>query len=130
MVRVKTLVAPLLLALSLTLAACGSSSVLEQDQAGLESLRQAGSDMTKAHPFDFFIYHPEQAGAVQICDQLSAQGFGTTVSQGALESEWLCLAETPLVPTLENLTAIQATLADVAGQLGGEYDGWETMVMR
>ncbi len=119
----------LLSACCLAFVACGGPSALEQDQAALESLREAGSDMTRPHPFDFYLYHPEQAGARQICEQLTAQGFGTQVQEGAVAGEWLCLVDRTMVPTLENLNAIQATLAELAGQLGGEYDGWETMVL-
>ena len=113
---------------SLLLASgCGPQSV--SNQAALDSLRDSGSDMTKMHPFDFYLYHPEQPGAVQICSQLRADGFRVNVEEGAIDGEWLCLASLSIVPSIEKLSELANTFERLTEQYGGEYDGWETMVM-
>ncbi len=42
---------------------CGLVNLAGSDQVTLDSLREAGSDFTKVHPFDFYLYHPEKSGA-------------------------------------------------------------------
>ncbi|MCJ7775930.1 MAG: ribonuclease E inhibitor RraB, partial [Desulfobulbaceae bacterium] len=71
---------------------CSLTNLSSSDQAALDSLLDAGSDLSKVHPFDFYIYHPDESGEVQICSQLRADGFQVTTREGAIEGEWLCLA--------------------------------------
>ena len=108
---------------------CGILNSGESDQAALDSLRDAGSDFTKTHPFDFYLYHPDQSGAEQICAQLRAQGFQVTVREGAIEGEWLCLASLSFIPSIEKLSELQGAFDDLISQYGGGYDGWETIVI-
>ncbi len=115
--------------ISAVVSACGPRAQVDADQAALDSLREAGSDLSKPHPFDFYLYHPGQSGAAQMCDQLSIEGFQTVVREAADEAEWLCLATIAFVPSLDGLAEVQARLSELAGQLGGEYDGWETIVV-
>ena len=86
---------------------CGILNLTESDQAALDSLLDPGSDFTKVHPFDFYLYHPDQSGAEQICGQLRAQGFLITVREGAVEGEWLCLASLSFIPSIDNLSELQ-----------------------
>ena len=100
------------------------------DQAVLDSLRDAGSDMSKSHPIDFYLYHPEKSGADQICNRLRTDGFRVTVREAALGDEWLCLASMSFVPSINRLSEIREKFTELTDQFGGEYDGWETIVIR
>lgn len=117
-----------LLVLATISAGCGSLSADDQDQAVLESLREAGSDFTQAHPVDFYIYNPTKDGAEQICDQLRANGFKVSVREAATGSDWLCFASLSFVPSIDKLAEIRGTIEGLTEQFGGEYDGWETVV--
>ncbi len=108
---------------------CSILNFAESDQAALDSLHEAGSDFTKVHPFDFYLYHPDQSGAEQICVQLRAQGFQIAVKEGTVEVEWLCLASLSFIPSIEKLSEFQGLFDDLISQYGGEYDGWETVVI-
>ena len=110
---------------------CGCSliNLVESDQAALDSLREAGSDFSRIHPFDFYLYHPEKSGAEQICAQLRAEGFQVTVREGAIEGEWLCLATLSFIPSIDKLSELQGVFDELISQYGGEYDGWETIVI-
>jgi hypothetical protein len=85
--------------------------------------------MAKVHPFDFYFYHPDQTGAEQICMQLRADGFQASVMEGAFEGEWLCLASLSFVPSIDKLSELQEKFESLIDQYGGEYDGWETIVI-
>jgi hypothetical protein len=113
----------------LMIGGCGLLSQSDADQAALDSLRDAGSDLNKVHPFDFYLYHPDQAGAAQLCSHLQADGFQVTVREGALEGEWLCLASLSFIPSIEKLSELRGKLEGLIEQFGGEYDGWETLVI-
>jgi hypothetical protein len=108
---------------------CDILNLAASDQDALDSLRDSGSDLTKVHPFDFYIYHPEHSGAEQICAHLQSRGFQVTLREGAVEGEWLCLAEINLIPSIEKLSELQGMFDEMISQYGGEYDGWETIVI-
>ena len=114
---------------TIAVSGCGLIGGGSSDQATLDQLRDAGSDLSKPHPFDFYLYHPEQSGAEQLCATLSADGFQVDVRESALGGEWLCLASLTMFPTIENLAELDARFSRLIDQYGGEYDGWETMVL-
>jgi hypothetical protein len=115
--------------LAIIMSACAMLDPSSSDQAVLDSLRDAGSDMTKAHPIDFYLYHPDKTGADQICNRLRIDGFQVTVREGALGDEWLCLASMSFVPSIDRLSEIREKFEALIDLYGGEYDGWETIVI-
>ena len=108
---------------------CGLLDSTNFDQATLNALQEAGSDLSKVHPFDFYFYHNEQLGAQQLCAELRDSGFQVTVRAGAIEGEWLCLATLNMVPSIDRLTELNSDFNGLIDQYGGEYDGWETIVI-
>ena len=113
----------------LLVGGCGPLNAVDLDRKALDSLRDAGSDLSKPHPFEFYLYHPDRSGAQLICSRLSAKGYRTTSREGAVEGEWLCLASTDLVPSFEALSEVQDLMTEIAERYGGKYDGWETAVV-
>lgn len=111
------------------ISGCSLLNVAASDQAVLDSLRDAGSDLTKPHPFDFYLYHPDESGAAQICTQLRDDGFQVTVMEGADNGDWLCLASLRFEPSIEKLSELRVKFDHLIDQYGGQYDGWETIVM-
>ena len=99
------------------------------DQAALDSLQEAGSDLTKPHPFDFYLYNNDLSGAQYICAELEREGFLVKVQEGAIEGEWLCLARLSFVPSARKLSELQEVFEELIATYGGEYDGWETTVI-
>lgn len=73
-------------------AGCGLLGGRNSDQATLDQLREAGSDLSNSHPFDFYLYHPDQDGANELCAALAADGFQVSVQESAAGGDWLCLA--------------------------------------
>lgn len=111
------------------LSACEIINSFESDQTALDSLRDAGSDLLKVHPFDFYLYHENKAGAQRICAELEQSGFQVSVSEGAIQGEWLCLARLSFLPSVEKLSELSHIFEELINVHGGEYDGWETIVI-
>jgi len=119
----------LILGFSLLLAACINLTLEQSDQAALESLREAGSDLSKPHPFDFYLYHNNKSGAQRLCGELNKMGFQVNVREGAIENEWLCLARQNFIPSENKLAELSQVFEELISTYGGEYDGWETIVI-
>lgn len=125
----KTLVA---VTLALALAAMGACSATEE-QADLETLnrlKEAGSDLSKPHEMEFFMYFPDEDSANAAAADIREQGFAVEVRPAGDGSEWLCFATMTMVPTYEDIVAIGREFNTVAESYGGQYDGWGTLVVR
>jgi hypothetical protein len=118
-----------LLLTAIVVSGCGLLDGGNSDQATLDQLSEAGSDLSKPHPFDFYLYHSEQSGAELLCSALNSEGFEVRIGEGATGGDWLCLASFTMLPTIENLTELDTTFTRLIDQYGGEYDGWETIVL-
>jgi hypothetical protein len=118
-----------LIFLSIIVIGCSFLDSSSTDEEVLQELREAGSDFSRLHTFDFYLYHPDEMGATDICGELESEGFQITVREGALEGEWLCLASTSMLPSIEKLAEFELLFEGLIGLYGGEYDGWETIVI-
>ena len=67
-----------LLVVIVFISGCGILNSTASDQETLDALQEAGSDLTKVHPFDFYFYHSGQLGAQQLCAALRDQGYEVT----------------------------------------------------
>ena len=100
------------------------------DALVLLRLRATGSDLSKPHSINFFIYLPTREAALNIADRIRAKGFGARVDHEGPGPNWLCLGTKSMVPDLAAIEAAGADFDEMARCLGGEYDGWETSVVR
>lgn len=129
-VRLNALRSQLILVLIILLATgCIDLNLASTDERALENLRESGSDFSKIHPFSFYIYHPNQEGAESICAELAVQGFQIDAREAATGGESLCFASLEMLPTMENLARVEDLFNELTDQYGGEYDGWEAMVI-
>src|SRR4051812_17795833 len=85
----------------------GCSEKPDLDNSVLIQLRKAGSDLSKPHHIEFFLYFPTQAVAEQAAPKIRAAGFDVEVKQAAQGSEWLCFATRTMVPALAALQKIR-----------------------
>ena len=100
------------------------------DDGVIEQLRLAGSNLSKAHPIDFYIYAPTQESAERIAGNLAHQGFAVKVRRAATGSDWLALATKEVVPTPTALAKIRRDLTSLAASEHGDYDGWEAPIVK
>lgn len=127
----------LALVLAAALTACSSDAEESHtnppgssDAAVIAQLRTAGSDLSRPHPIDFYLYFPNREAAGRISRTLSSKGFEASIEPSARGTDWLVLAKKQVVPTQTAMERLSAELEVIAASEKGEYDGWETMVIR
>ena len=124
--------------LSAVMVSCGSASenktmsptIDEPDVQVLEELKKAGSDLSKPHLIEFYLYFPSKESASEVAQTLRDEGYEVQVSLGADNINWLCFATKSIFPTREALSAIRVYFEALAQQQGGEYDGWGTTIVK
>jgi hypothetical protein len=117
------------LALVLVVACDADTQASNSDAAVIEQLREAGSNLEKPHPIEFFLYFPTEAAAESACETLRSRDFSVSVRPSASTSEFLCFATKLLIPTIDELSRLTTELDTLASELGGEYDGWGSPVV-
>jgi regulator of RNase E activity RraB len=100
------------------------------DALVLDQLRKAGSDLSKPHSIEFFLYLPTQEAAQKVADEIRRKGFGASVKRAEQGPNWLCLGTKSMVPDLLAIEAVRAEFEKTAQSFGGEYDGWGTPVVK
>lgn len=100
------------------------------DARVIAQLHQAGSDMTKPHPVEFFFYFPSQYAADRVATRLSEFGLIATVEPAAHGEEWAILATKTMVPTDASMTQPRDAFEKIAATEQGTYDGWGSAIVR
>ena len=112
-----------------------TKSATHSDRSGdaevVAQLRKAGSDLSKPHPVEFFLYFPSKAAADRVSDKLNSMGFDVAVepaAQGKLP--WLAYATKSMVPASAELERLRSVFDALSASEQGEYDGWETPIVQ
>jgi hypothetical protein len=101
------------------------------DVAVLSQLRHAGSDLSKPHEMEFFMYFPNEASAQRVAVSLRQKGFRADVRHSAnRKPEWLVLAGRSMVPDASELVRLRAELSQLSSTEQGIYDGWGAPVVK
>jgi regulator of RNase E activity RraB len=98
------------------------------DEAVISRLRKVGSNISKSHKIEFFLYFPSQASADQAAAHIRDSGFQVNVERSAQGDDWLCFAVKSMAPDLTTLQNIRKDFEQLAVSLNGKYDGWGTEV--
>ena len=106
----------------------GCSKKSDPDEAVIIQLQKAGSDLSKPHTINFYIYLPTESAAEQAATRIRQTGFRAEVRRAAKGEDWLCLGTKKVIPELTTIQAITRDLNALAKSLGGDYDGWEAKV--
>jgi hypothetical protein len=96
----------------------------------LQHLHSFGSDTGKTHSFDFYLYFPLEATAHKAAERVREKGFAAEVRLRAEEGTWLCRASKSLIPESGPLDEIDRFIQEVANTLDGNFDGWESDVVK
>lgn len=121
--------------ISFMAAVFGCTSSIENrntspDGQVISQLKSAGSDLSKEHPVEFYIYVPTRESAEKIAEKVTGNGFVSVVEKTENSNTWLVYSKKNLVPTEERMIQIRQQLTELASSAGGEYDGWGTPIVR
>lgn len=103
------------------------------ESLGLEVMRQLqemGSDTSQPHGFDFFLYLPTESNASAVGEKIREKQFKAQILPAASGPGWLCKASITLVPESILLDEIGLFLRQVSTAFNGDYDGWESDIIR
>jgi hypothetical protein len=75
-----------------------------------------------------FLYFPRKLDAEAAGGRLRDRGFLVEVRRGAGGEDWLALATKDPPGSGEEMEQLREELEALAGELRGEYDGWELAV--
>jgi len=108
----------------------GCSPKLGPDALVLSQLKKAGSDLSKLHKIEFFLYLPSEAAAETTASRVRAEGFDASVKPPMGTPLWLCFCTKMMVPDLTELQRVRHDFDHLTRELGGNYDGWGTPVVK
>jgi regulator of RNase E activity RraB len=108
----------------------GSRQKTDLDQSVLLQLRKSGSNLSKPHKVEFFLYFPTRPVAEQARFKILAAGFEVEVERAAQGESWLCFATKEMIPALGDLQRIRQNFEALGRSMNGEYDGWGTAVVK
>src|SRR5580698_1527080 len=74
----------------------GCSKKPDLDESVLIQLTKAGSDLSKPHKIEFFLYFPTQASAEQAAPRIRDDG--CEVEAKKQPNDWICLATKTMIP--------------------------------
>ena len=100
------------------------------DQGVLDQLKKAGSDLSKPHNIEFFLYFPTEAAANEAAKAIGGLGCDVKVQLAADKTNWLCFANRLMVPDSDTLVGLRSRFNEIARKGNGEYDGWGTEVVK
>lgn len=107
-----------------------SKQKTDLDQLVLVQLRKSGSDLSKPHNVEFFLYFPTQSVAEQARLKILGVGFEVEVRRAAQGDSWLCFATKTMIPLLPDLQSIRQDFVALTSSMNGDYDGWGTPVVK
>lgn len=94
------------------------------DLERIAELREQGSRLKLPHPVRAFLRLEQESAARQTADMLQKEGYRCQL-RADQNGRWTVTAVRDLVPTPEAITYLREELEKIAGELGGEYLGWE-----
>jgi hypothetical protein len=98
------------------------------DSMVVQAMQEQGDPLTPKRDVRHFAYFPKRSAAEQFSKSIQAEGF--TVELGETEGQHSVTASRNDSVTLEAINPITTALSEKAASLGGEYDGWEAMLMK
>ena len=99
----------------------------------LAQLKRAGSDLSKPHAIEFFMYFPTQEAAARTGSKNELKPFSVKIERATKHSQdfgWLLFATRSMVPVEAELVSIRRQFDSLSAIEGGKYDGWGTEVVK
>src|SRR4026207_45881 len=91
------------------------------DRQVLDQLKKAGSDLSKPHNIEFFLYFPTEASANEGAKDVQPEVDDLKVQLGADKKNWLCFATKSMVPKHDELVRLRKRFNEIVAKYDGEY---------
>lgn len=111
------------------LGADGNDSPVEENADVLRRMAGDGDDLTKPRHIDFHHLFAREEDAFEFQQAARNQGHWSDHDFWAEQNAWLTTVHIRMVPTLEEITAMELALNGIARSFNGEPDGWGCMVV-
>src|SRR5687768_18573465 len=98
----------------------GCAKKPDPDEAVIIQLRKAGSNLSKPHTIEFYLYFPTESAAEGAAMRMRQTGFQAEVKRAAEGDNWLCLGTKKVIPQLATIQGITRDLDALAKSLHGE----------
>lgn len=100
--------------------------ITDLDELVVSQLVEAGSDLSKPHKIDFFLYFNNEINAKEAKKLIEQNypGSTATIKGSAQPGYILCEVNITMVPNIDSLKAVRLDFNELAEKLGGIYDGW------
>ena len=105
-----------------------NATEIAEDTEALRQLQAAGSDFSKPHKVEFYLYVSTEADADAAAAAIRLLGYTVAVTAGEEESSWLCTAKKTMLPTIEEITVARSLFKGMALKYQGAYGGWNTAI--
>ena len=109
------------------LGADGNESSEEENAEVLRRMADDGDDLTQARHIDFHHLFALEEDALTFKEIARNQGHWADHDFWNEPNAWLTTVHVRMVPTVEEITAMELTLDEIARSFGGEPDGWGCM---
>lgn len=103
-------------------------SRLTLDYQVVQVLEENGDPLTPKRDVRHHIYFPDRGGADTFAQRIAPDGFKIEIEPS--DGQWLVCAARDDSVEHPQISSITGPLADLAAQLGGDYDGWEAMLVK
>ncbi len=102
-------------------------SAVDENAEVLRRMREDGDDLTKARHIDFHHLFALEQDAVDFEEALRNQGYRVTHDFWNEQDAWLTTVQIRMVPALDEITATELELDEIARSFDGRPDGWGCM---
>jgi Regulator of ribonuclease activity B len=89
-----------------------------------------GDDLSKPRIIDFCHIFSEQKQALAFAEEIDDHELEVCVSYYEARDMWQVIIKRHMIPTHQDVTLLELSLAAKAESLGGESDGWGCMTVR
>lgn len=92
----------------------------------LRRMEEAGDDLTRPRGVEFTVIFPNENAAKQFADHVSALGYAASaeLTETVADFPWDVIVVKQMVPSHEEIDAVEDSLQQVADIFGGRNDGW------
>ena len=90
----------------------------------LRCMYDDGDDMSQPRIIDFCFAFPERKQALAFAEIVDDRDVEVCISYYEEREMWQAIAKRHMIPTHQDITALELSLAAHAQSVGGEADGW------